>query len=192
MHLDNLLFVLLGLAFVVLRWLVQRATKPNGDRRRDAERPARAPAQSDEERVRSLMEALGNPVGSKPPPKVTPRPVQPTLTASAEPPGGEAQRQIKQPRKSIWTGPLPPLTTTPPPPPPPRRVIVPQSVAGTATPPVRVAAAAPRTQPIAQREFDLQALLGSPGATRNAVVLREVLGPPRSVQPLDCFADRVI
>lgn len=129
MHVDNLLFILLGLALVVLRWLAQRAAEskkkppPN-----QPERPTRASAESEEERMRRFMEALGNPVGSKPPPKVMPRPLQPPRTTSIDAKREELERQSKRAKKSIWTGPLPPLTTAPPAPPAQKRLTLPQLI----------------------------------------------------------------
>jgi hypothetical protein len=224
MHFENLLFVLLGLAFVVLRWLAQRATQSNKQPPRDRpEPPARAPAQSEEERVRRFMEALGNPVGAKPPPKVTPRPMQQARTASLAEKRKELERQIKAPKKSIWAEPLPPLTTTPPPAPAAKRVTLPQliktppaeqktfqpftpdarfEVVGQSTPsatqvvttPAMAYALVTQRGAVATpaRPIDLRTLLSAPDGLRNAVVLREVFGPPRSVQPLDFVGDRVI
>src|SRR4051812_4688824 len=130
MHFENLLFILLGLAFVILRWLVQRAadSKNNSQSDRPERPPTRAPAESDEERMRRFMEALGNPVSSKPPPRVTPRPVQQRPTILAEGKRQEFERQAKPARKTIWTGGLPPLTTTPAPQPASKRVTLPQLI----------------------------------------------------------------
>ena len=194
MHFDNLLFILLGLAFVILRLLTQRAADSKKNSQRDQpERPGRPPAESDEERMRRFMEALGNPVGSKPPPKVAPRPLQQPLTVSAEAKRKEVERQAKAARKSIWTAPLPPLTTTPPPQAAPQRVTLPQLIT---KPPIEQktfgpfpsaapSVAATRRQTVSARPVDLQSLLSSPDGLRNAVLLREILGAPRGLQPLD-------
>jgi hypothetical protein len=193
-HFENLLFILLGLAFVVLRWLVQRAADSTKDSQRDQPGPpTRAPAQSDEERVRRVMEALGNPVGSKPPPKVTPRPLQQARPISAETKRKELERQARPVRKAIWTAPLPPLTTTPPPEAASKRVTVPQPIAKPAVEqntfrpftPMPLAVAATQRPTLTTRQFDLPSLLASPDGLRNAVLLREILGPPRGLQPLD-------
>lgn len=215
MHFDNLLFILLGLAFVVLRWLAQRATTSKREPPRDGpQRPTRAPAESEEERMRRFMEALGNPAGSKPPPKVTPRPVEPMRPVAAERERHELEGETKRPKKSIWTGPLPPLTTAPPPPAPlppptktresakqktarpldpaPRFEVVEQS--GPAPSISAIAAAAPVPAATMQREAaspsttaEIQALLSSADGLRSAVLLREVLGAPRAFQPLEAF-----
>src|SRR3954451_18406735 len=194
MHFENLFFILLGLAFVILRWLTQRAAdSKRNSQGNEPERPTRAPAETDEERVRRFMEALGNPVGSKPPPKVTPRPLQQQRTILAEAKRQEFERQAKLPRKTIWTGGLPPLTTTPAPPPAAKRVTLPQLITnaplaqktpGQFPPTATYVAATRQPKPLA-RPLDLQSLLSSPDGLRNAVLLREILGPPRGVKPLD-------
>jgi len=192
MHFDNFIFILLGLAFVLLRWLAQRAAdskrKPP---RQEPERPTRAPVESDEERVRRFMEALGNPVGSKPPSKVTPRPPQSPGAPTAETMNRDLERQTKPARKMIWTAPLPPLTTTPPPEPASQQMTLPQLPAVPRTERKITRAALPtliepaRRPETARSQIDIAALLRSPDSVRSAIVLREVLGPARAFQPLE-------
>src|SRR5438552_16476223 len=72
----------------------------------------RAPAESDEERIRKFLEALGQPTTSKPPPPVMPRPTY--------------QQPMVLPHVPPFASPLPPLTTRPPA--LPRRVAIPKEI----------------------------------------------------------------
>src|SRR5688572_30549330 len=97
---ENLWFVLLIIAASIVRWLWQKAReeKENVDRPvvPDQPIPRAGESQSEEDRIRRFLEALGQPPGTTPPPKVAPkRWVPPTVFS-----------------------PLPPLTTAPPPLPP--------------------------------------------------------------------------
>src|ERR1044071_1528666 len=81
-HLENLLFLVL-LVLAGLFQLVGRATrKTNEDEDEEPlPKPARriprpiprAPVESDQERIRKFLEALGQPPASRPPPPVVPR-----------------------------------------------------------------------------------------------------------------------
>lgn len=161
----------------------------------------RAPADSEQERIRKFLEALGQPPGSRPPPPVTPQ--RPTY-----------QKPIVLPRVRPIGSPLPPLTTRPPDLPPtvelPRQVTqslskekkfkpkapeatfeVRQDAQRTSEPepiksPAATSTAATVSTPAPARvETNIAALLRSPSGLRNAVILREVFGPPRSMQPLE-------
>jgi hypothetical protein len=185
--LDHPVVLIIVIAAALLRWLSQRSRTEN----QDSERPM-APGepiprggetQTEEERIRRFLEALGQPAGSAPPPKVAPK---------------------RETRPKVFPT-LPPLTTTPPPlppspapvvqapPPPPlpiRRVFTPAPVqeagfevrdlgaqtSGDSVPGVRSAAAE-------QRSFS--ARLRSPQGLRDAIILREIFGPPRSLQAID-------
>ena len=187
---DTLIFLVLAGLALIFKWLTRNASgdaeKPEPPSPNEGT-PPRPPPQSEEERIRRFLEALGAPPGTRPPPPVRPRRV---VTPVAPP----AQR----PRaKRNWVQPLPPLVTTPkdlgPPPPtttsfepaavevapsvtvaPPPPVILPPVPTPRATAPSRVT---PR-QP-------LSTLLRSRASVRQAVILREVLGPPRGLQALD-------
>ncbi len=150
---------------------------------------------SETEQVRRFLEALGQPTEAPPPRPVVQRPPPPP-TPQPRP------RTISPidpfPRTNV---PLPPASEKPVPPPvateaPPPLPLVPAPAA--AAPQIPVTASEIGPQPYAlDRErvrqtaskptakFDLVALLHSSGAARQqAIVLREILGPPRGLQPM--------
>src|SRR6267378_5246299 len=97
MHLDNLLFILLIVMAGLFRLLASKAgeTKKklqNPDQRSTTnpglgESPRRARVESDEERIRKFLEALGQPPSSRPPPPVVPRTnIPPRPLAPVQPP----------------------------------------------------------------------------------------------------------
>jgi hypothetical protein len=201
MHLDGLFFILLVGAAAVLRWLSQRGNQNNSANEQTPDAPPRnappvrrgAPG-SEEERVRRFLEALGQPTSSSPPPKVQPRPV--TVATTTEEARDRAEKARRALRKPVWTNPLPPLTTAPPPaeaaaPPPP--VIIPPVV----VPPPRRRARASRaeapsrastteaTQPDGSKPF--ADLFTSTARLRDAIVLREIFGPPRGLLAPETF-----
>jgi hypothetical protein len=210
-HLDNLLFLLFVAIAIFFQILTRAATK---SRRRpgDTTRRSTSPSQrarpiaseseeSDADRIRKFLEALGQPTTSEPPAPVAPRPTyqRPTVLPHVPPP---------------LRSPLPPLTTRPPDLPreiklpgqiPPTRAARPfqprvadapafevqQGPAPLEPPPVITTAAeayATATQPIpksAEAKIDIATMLRSASGLRDAIILREIFGPPRSLQPLD-------
>src|SRR2546428_7839843 len=97
MHLDNLLFILLMAMAALFRWLASQA----GDAKKRSQKPdqrstatpqpdqpiRRAPVESDEERIRKFLEALGQPATTRPPPPVAPRThIPPRPLAPVRPP----------------------------------------------------------------------------------------------------------
>src|SRR5438132_11392105 len=95
MHLDSLIFILLIAMAALFRLLASKAgntgkSEPPG-RSTSAPRTspplARLPAETDEERIRRFLEALGQPTSSKPPPPVAPRTnIPPRPLAPVQPP----------------------------------------------------------------------------------------------------------
>jgi len=206
-HFENLLFLLFVAGAFLFQLLTRAASKTgkNADesQRRSTSTPPpipRAPAESDEERIRKFLEALGQPTTSKPPPPVMPRPAY--------------QEPVVLPHVPPFASPLPPLTTRPPD--LPREIKLPGQITATRRkktfrprvaepsefevhegpmptepPPIiktPAEAYAIATQPISkpdQTETNIAALLRSTSGLRNAIILREVFGPPRSLQPLD-------
>jgi hypothetical protein len=192
MHNDALIFFILAGIALIFKWLTRQASN-------DSEKPeppdsidvpnkpvTRAPAQSDEERVRRFLKALGQPSGSQPPPRVKPRTAVERRTFSPARPVPPAR--IPGPKvKRGWAQPLPPLTTMPPEP----LVIeaTPEPIVAAAPPPgipvapvVRLArrAAVPRSVVATS----LSEMLRVPRSVRQAIMLREILGPPRGLEPL--------
>jgi hypothetical protein len=183
--LDHPVILIIVIAAALLRWLSQRSRAEN----QDSERPA-APSepiprgsatQTEEERIRRFLEALGQPAGSTPPPKVAPK---------------RATRPAVFPK-------LPPLTTVPPPPPasptlatpappplPIRRIFTPAPVqeAGFEVRDLGLQTASdlvPVARRTAAEQQGLSVRLRSPQGLRDAIILREIFGPPRSLQALD-------
>ena len=170
-------------AITLIRWLIQ---KGKGEAQNTESTPPPPPSrpitrggetQTEEERVRKFLEALGQPAGSAPL-KVAPR------------------RRAVQPK--IFS-PLPPLTTAPPPlpeaprsrtatPPPPLPIEL--ATKRSATAPdfeVREVARQTSSEPLPETRHTTAARikLGTPQDLRTAIVLREIFGPPRSLQSLD-------
>jgi hypothetical protein len=201
-HLDNLLFLLFVAIAIFFQILTRAATKagrrPGDTKRRSTsppqtQRPApRGPDETDEERIRKFLEALGQPTTSKPPPPVAPRTdIPPRPVAPVRPPIAPF---VELPRKIRLPGQIPPTrearTFRP-------RVAeapvfeVRQGPSPLEPPPIIKTAAeayATATQPIAQSveaKIDVATLLRSTSGLRDAIILREIFGPPRSLQPLD-------
>ena len=201
MHFDNPIFILLVLAAGLLRWLSQRRddTKSISDERRETA--------TEEERTRRFLEALGQPATSKPPAKVTPRspseikensPVLETTRKVQE------QRRSRPFQKTIIPNPLPRLTTAPKDFPAPKSIVprvelIPQRA------PAKIMSARSASAFEVRDLADEAALAGQPAAAprvpdeslrtrlatfhalRDAIVLREILGPPRSLHALEHF-----
>jgi len=208
-HFENLLFLLFVTGAFLFQLLARAASKTskNADesQRRSTSKPQtpppipRGPAETDEERIRKFFEALGQPTTSKPPPPVMPRPTY--------------QKPIVLPHVGPFASPLPPLTTRPPdlprkiglpgqPTPTHKaktstsKIAEPSSFEAYEGPPSEslptikepVEAYAIATGPVlppGQSKTDIAVMLTSTSVLRNAIILREVFGPPRSLQPLD-------
>jgi len=194
LHLDNLLFLLFVALAIFFQILTRAATKA-GRRSGETTRRSTAPSQTsrplsqesdetDEERIRKFLEALGQPTTSKPPAPVAPRPTyqRPAVLPHVPPP---------------LRSPLPPLTTRPPD--LPREIRLPGQITPTrearifrpkaADAPVFEAEVRAAFQPTAPQSstktYDVATLLRSASGLRDAIILREIFGPPRSLQPLD-------
>jgi len=181
---DHPVYLLIIAAVALIRWLIQRG---KGEAQNTEAPPPPPPSrpitrggetQTEEERIRKFLEALGQPAGSAPP-KVAPR-----------------QRAV-QPK--IFS-PLPPLTTAPPPfpetfqkiraatSPPPLPIELTTTRSTTASDfEVREVARQTSSEPLPETRAITAARikLGTPQDLRTAIVLREIFGPPRSLQPPD-------
>ena len=216
LHLDNLLF-LLFVAIAILFQILTRAATKAGRRSGDTKRRSTSPSQrarpltensdeTDQERIRKFLEALGQPTTSKPPPPVAPKPTyqEPVLLPRKEP---------EPARRPSVLSPVPPLTTRPqglpqirlPQQTPPTRgartfqpklaeapkfevhegppTLKPLPVLKSAAEAYAIPTAPTRTVP--RSKIDIAAMLRSTSGLRDAIILREIFGPPRSLQPLD-------
>ena len=202
-HLDNLLFLLLVAVAVLFQVLAKTAGKTSKDQTKRTSTPIprtptpmrRAPTESDEDRIRKLLEALGQPPTSRPPPSVVPRtdspprplaPVQPPIS-----PFSQLRREKSRKRE-----------TTPKEIPPPRTARAAEKVVSPtfevheeplpiAPPPIFKAPAetylgmTPTTAKAKVRRTDIATLLASTSGLRDAMILREILGPSRGLRMLD-------
>jgi hypothetical protein len=196
---DNLLFLLLVAVAVLFQFLAKTAAKTGKDQTKRTPTPRtptpmrRAPTESDEDRIRKLLEALGQPPTSRPPPPVAPRTdIPPRPVAPVQPPISPFSqlRREKSRKREIIPKEIPrlrtargaekmvppafevqegPLSIAPPP--------IFKAPAKTYAPPTIAKAEQPRT--------DIATLLASTSGLRDAIILREILGPPRGLRGLD-------
>jgi hypothetical protein len=174
-------YILLIVFVALVRWLASKAKETQTPQSPPAPPPSRpisrgGETQTEEERVRRFLEALGQPPGTTPP-KVVPR------------------RRAVQPK--IFPQ-LPPLTSTPPPlpaaPPPPLPIqsatwqpsIAPE-LAFEVHEVSRQSSSEPASESrrAAASRLDPRIKLGTRQDLRNAIILREIFGPPRSLQSVD-------
>ena len=207
---DNFLFLLLVVVAVLFQFLAKMAGKKSKDQTNRTSTPRtpaplqRAPTESDEDRIRKLLEALGQPPTSRPPPPVVPRtdiPLRPL--APVQPPTSPfSQLRREKPRKREATP-----KEIPPPPRPVRggEELAPPNVTRApafevhegplpiASAPIFKAPAEPyaaATRAIAkteERRGDIAALLASTSGLRDVIILREILGPPRGLRVIDAM-----
>jgi hypothetical protein len=200
MHLDTPLFILLIAMAALLRWLASKAVETKkGPHKPDprststpqmGDPPRQAPAESDQERIRRFLEALGQPTTTRPPPPVVPRtnipprplaPVRPPLGPFSLPRGMLAPEE-RQKRRVVLQK-IPPATA------PvfqiqerPEPIELPAKI--TLSPETPAIDTRPKTE-VELSATDIATLLRSSKGLRNAIVLREIFGPPRSLQSLD-------
>jgi hypothetical protein len=206
-HLDNLLFLLLLAAAGLFQLLAKALSKRKDDQTTATPPPVptttkpipRASPESDQERVRKLLEALGHPQASQTAP---PLPQRPTY-----------RRRVVLPHVPPLGSPLPPLVTRPPdlpaeiqvpdrtPPVPVERPWKPAvsgeqkfevHESGMAPEPVAVVTVAipdearPLTPSIVnQYVTDVTRLLRSPSGLRDAIIVREIIGKPRGLREFE-------
>ena len=210
--LDNLLFFLL-IAVAALFQLLSKAISKAGKKDPDetprsptskmAPRIRRAPAESDADRIRRFLEALGQPPTSTPPPPVAPRTdIPPRRLAPVQPPPviPGAWRLPREHREKPDVSQRENLSSEQP----RAEQIIPQTVPAPAAPvfevqeapvPVElqhlptiktpVEAYASLTRPRATEpgfKTDIATVLASKSGLREAIILREIFGPPRGLQ----------
>ena len=213
--LDNLLFFLLiavAALFQLLSKTISKAGKGDSNETSSAPKPQtprpiqRAPRESDADRIRKFLEALGQPPTSTPPPPVAPRTdVPPRRLAPVQPPPvipgvwRLPREQRKKPDVSQrGSAPLEQPShlqeLVPPPVPPPAAPAfeVHEALAVELQPPpiikTPVEAYAAATQAVAKRadsKMNIATLLASKSSLRELILLREILGPPRGLQAMD-------
>jgi hypothetical protein len=189
---DLIIFLVLAGIALVFRWLTKQASSDSDESRPVSydEQPS-APNETDEERIRRFLEALGAPPGTPPPPKVQghPTPSRPVVTPKAPP--------LPRPAKRSWVQPLPPLVTIPKEQEEVRPSITTALSAAAVVdavpaPPIILAAGEPSTPKLwaataaptlVPTRRSLGVLLRSAAGAREAIILRELLGPPRSFEP---------
>ena len=213
--LDNLLFFLLiavAALFQLLSKALSKSKKEPDETPSESPTPQRPPpirrlpAESDADRIRKFLEALGQPPSSTPPGPVLPRAdIPPRRLAPVQPPAvipstwrlpreprqtrDVTQRESRSPEKpsrlqEVVPPPMPVSVT------PGFDVHVslplePQQPPSLAAP---VESVAPNTRSLAKGagfKSDIATLLGSKSALRQAIILREIFGPPRGLQAFD-------
>lgn len=213
---DNLIFFLLIAVAALFQLLSKAVTKTrksdsnetSGSSKPQAPRPTpRAPRESDADRIRKFLEALGQPPSSTPPQPVLPRTnIPPRTLAPVKPPPVltpvwslplERQQKSDVRREEIHLPTQPSRL---------QEVVLP-AVVPPATPAFEIheslsadlqqpamipiaqeAYAAPKAFGVAKRadfKMHLAASLASKSSLRGAILLREILGTPRGLQELD-------
>ena len=215
--LDNLLFLLLiavAALFQLLSKAISKAGKMDSNETSSSPKPEtprpiqRAPRESDADRIRKFLEALGQPPTSTPPPPVAPRTdVPPRRVAPVQPPPVIMPRAWRLPGEHREKSEVSQRENAPLEQPTRLQEIIPPPVPPPATPgfevhealPVKLrqppimtqsveAYAAPKGFGVAQRadfKMNIATLLASKSSLREAILLREILGTPRGLQALD-------
>jgi hypothetical protein len=212
--LDNLLFFLLiavAALFQLLSKTISKAGKSDSNETSSLPKPQtprpiqRAPRESDADRIRKFLEALGQPPTSTPPPSVAPRtdvpprPLAPVQTPPVIPSRWRLPREqrekpnVSQRESAPFEQPSRLQQIVPPPEPPPAapafevHEAVPVELQ---QPPVikTPVEAYTATQAVAKRAdftMNIATLLLSKSGLRETILLREILGPPRGLQAFD-------
>jgi hypothetical protein len=215
MHWDqNIIFIIIA-AIIGISRLVSRISeeskKQSQRRRQPPQRPPPQPQmpqviqrtrpKTDEERIREFLEALGQPAGAAPPPKIQPRTqIPPRPLAPVQPPA--SMRPFAKPEFRTWKEQAKEIVVLQQPtkaaPPEIRPVVVPPVLPAEASEPgawlaqeeaqtiaaTKMAIARTDDQPSVRASADTiwKQALRSANAARTAIILREIFGPPRGVQ----------
>ena len=219
MHFDqNLIFIIIA-AIVGISRLIARISEESKKRSQRPPQPPRAPGprpeytqpvqraqpKTDADRIREFLEALGQPAGTAPPPKVEPRrQIPPRPLAPVQPPA--SMRPFRKPEFRTWKEQMKEIVVvqqpTEPVPPKIKRVVIPsvplaipaeanepgawiaQELAETAPATAKMAASTDQPGPRATAETLWKQNLRSQDSLRTAIILREIFGPPRGLQSL--------
>jgi len=214
--LDNLLFFLLiavAALFQLLSKTISKAGKSDSNETSSLPKPQtprpiqRAPRESDADRIRKFLEALGQPPTSTPPAPVAPRTdVPPRPLAPVQPPPvipgrwrlPREQREkpdVSQKESFPLEQPSRLQQIVPPPEPPPaapafevhEAVPVELQQPPVIKTPVEAYTATQAVTKRADFTMNIATLLLSTSGLRDAILLREILGPPRGLQAFDLF-----
>ena len=213
--LDNLLFFLLiavAALFQLLSKAISKAGKSDSNETPSSPRPQtprpiqRAPRESDADRIRKFLEALGRPPSSTPPPPVLPRAdIPPRPLAPVQPPPviprmwqlpreRREKTDVSQRESASLEQPSRFEQIVPPPVPAPAAAtfevhetlpLEPQQPSIIKTPVESDATASQVVVKRAGSKRDIATLFGSKSSLREAILIREILGPPRGLQALD-------
>jgi len=216
MHWDqNIIFIIIAAIVGISRLIAKiseeskkqkrppQPPRPLGQPRPEYTQPVqRTQPKTDADRIREFLEALGQPAGTAPPPKVQPRTQIPSRPlAPVQPPA--SMRPFGRPEFRTWKEQVKEIVVLQQPtkrPLPPQRVL-PPAIPSEANEPgawiaeeqaqVSVAqkkeatsrVSTPPTLPPSAETLWKQ-ILRSPDSVRTAVILREIFGPPRGLQQL--------
>ena len=218
MHLDqNIIFIIIA-AIIGISRLIARISEES--KKRQQKRPPQPPgapgprpeytqpvqrtqSKTDADRIREFLEALGQPAGTAPPPKVQPRTQIPSRPlAPVQPP--TSMRPFGRPEFRTWKEQVKEIVVQQPTklPPGKRVVVVPPPVAAPEAnePGAWIAQEEAQVSVTQQKEVTSRVstpptlapnaetlwkqILRSPESLRTAIILREIFGPPRGLQPL--------
>ncbi|MBV9658908.1 MAG: hypothetical protein JO295_12425 [Verrucomicrobia bacterium] len=207
MQSDKVILLLLFAAGAMLNTLFKKGglleqwrTKKSADAQRARTAPSQ-PSQEQDAELRKLLEALGRPTTDFPPPPLPPAPVWRPPVLTARPP---VQPDFLPPVRRLPPPPLP-SPSTPPPPVPAGfpSANLPESARARRRAEKRKKKSAPFLSPelppataqsppllpvlttVVRRQRavgELRARLTAPGSVRQAIVLAEILGPPRALR----------
>ncbi|CAN5625011.1 hypothetical protein BH18VER1_BH18VER1_11440 [soil metagenome] len=192
---EQIFFLALVGVVALIRWLAQAAeNKKNAEAAKRAQPDVsapipRVPAQTEEERIRRFMEALGVPKDATPPPRrdVAPKQARPLLPIDPFPIPREIIPPVVSAPATTAPAPEPAAPVKPPPLPMPQTSMLAQRKRTE-----RKTKRSPGVKDISRDEISelsanrrMAARLATREGLRDAIVLREIFGPPRSMQPLD-------
>jgi hypothetical protein len=214
MHWDqNIIFIIIA-AIVGISRLIARISEESKKRSQRPPQLPRAPARprpeytqpvqraqpkTDADRIREFLEALGQPAGTAPPPKVQPRTqIPPRPLARVQPPA--SMRPFGKPEFRTWKERVKEIVVLQQPT-PAKRVVAPPAVPAEANEPGSWMAQEQAQVSVAQKkeitsrvsapitlapstETLWKQILRSPDSVRTAIILREIFGPPRGLQQL--------
>jgi hypothetical protein len=202
---DSLLFLLLVAVAVLFQFLAKAAGKTRKDqtRRTSTSIPKtpptipRPPRTSDEDQIRKLLEALGQPATSRPPPRVAPQTELPPRPLAPVLPPVSPLSQLKRERlrkREVIPKEIPPSRTISAaekiaPPKitgPPRFEVQGEPSPIAPSPSGRIVAGTTHTIATTDKlRTDVARLLASKSGLRDAIILREILGAPRGLRGVE-------